>query len=121
MFQKKKRVVLPIILWSIFLIAGCTQSDSGKLQDKTPPTIPNGISITAVSSSEVKVSWKSSIDDTGVRGYKIYRNGAYLKTTDATSMTDTGLKTKTKYCYKVSAYDGSGKESGQSTDVCAVL
>ena len=112
---------LSVILWSFFLIFGCTQSDGGKAPVKTPPTVPNGISITAVSLSEVKVSWKPSADDTGAKGYKIYRNGAYLKTTNATSMMDTGLTPKTKYCYKVSAYDAGGNESAQSTDVCAVL
>ena len=123
MFQKKGRVVLPILLGSLFLIAGCTGSDVGKSQDKTAPTVPGGIAITAVSSSEVKVFWQPSADDTGVKGYKIYRNGVYLKSAagTGTSMTDAGLKPKTKYCYKVSAYDAGGNESAQSTDVCAVL
>jgi hypothetical protein len=119
--QEKKCTLLFILLWTIFIVAGCTRSDSGKAPDKTPPTVPNGISITAVSSAEVKVSWKPSADDTGVKGYKIYRNGSFLKNMDAMSMTDTGLTPKTKYCYRVSAYDGSGNESAQSTDVCAVL
>lgn len=118
----KKFAVLFILLLTIFIVTGCARSDGGKGSDTMPPTVPNGISITAVSSSEVKVSWKPSADDTGVTRYKIYRNGAYLKkTTDATSMTDTGLKQKTRYCYKVSACDASGNESAQSTDVCAVL
>ncbi len=121
MFRKKKCAVLFILLLTIFIFTGCTRSDGGKGPDTMPPTVPNGLAITAVSSSEVKVSWKPSTDDTGVKGYKIYRNGAYLKTTEATSMTDTGLKPKMRYCYKVSARDASGKESAQSKDVCAVL
>jgi cellulose 1,4-beta-cellobiosidase len=121
MFQGKMRIVLPILLGSLLLIAGCTRSDSGKSQDKTAPTAPSGIAITAVSPSEVKVFWKPSADDTGVKGYKIYRNGVYLKSAKETAMTDTGLTPKTKYCYKVSAYDAGGNESAQSTDVCAIL
>jgi chitodextrinase len=121
-FAEKKRAVLFILFLTVLIGTGCTQSDGGKGPDTTPPTVPNGLSITAVSPAEVKVSWKPSSDDTGVEGYKIYRNGVYLrKTKDATSMTDTGLKPKTRYCYRVSAYDASGKESGQSNDVCAVL
>jgi chitodextrinase len=44
-----------------------------------------------------------------------------LKSAEETSMTDAGLTPKTKYCYKVSAYDAGGNESAQSTDVCAIL
>jgi hypothetical protein len=120
-FRKKKCVVLFILLLILFIVTGCTRSDGGKGSDTMPPTVPNGLAITAVSASEVKVSWKPSTDDRGIKGYKIYRNGAYVKTTDATLMTDTGLKPKTRYCYKVSARDASGNESAQSTDVCAVL
>jgi hypothetical protein len=120
-FRKEKCAVLFIFLLSLFLVDGCTRGDGGKGADSVQPTVPNSLAITAVSSSEVKVSWKPSTDDRGVTGYKIYRNGAYLKTMDATSMTDSGLKPKTRYCYKVSARDASGNESAQSADVCAVL
>jgi hypothetical protein len=120
-FRIKMCVFLFMLLLTGFIVAGCTQSDSGKGTDAMPPTVPNGLAITAVSPSEVKVTWKPSTVDTGVKGYRIYRNGAYLKTTDATSMTDKGLKPKMRYCYRVSARDVSGKESAQSTDVCAVL
>jgi fibronectin type 3 domain-containing protein len=122
MFQKRKFVPWFVLFCiSSFLITGCSRCDGNKAEDKTAPTVPNGISITAVSSAEVKVSWKPSADNTSVKGYKIYRNGTYLKTTEEKSMTDSGLTPKTKYCYKVSAFDAAGNESAQSTDVCAIL
>jgi hypothetical protein len=120
-FRKKRCTVLFISLLTLFVVTGCTRSDGSKASDAMPPTVPNGLTITAVSSSEVKVSWKPSADDRGVKGYKIYRNGAYVKTTDGTLATDAGLKPKMRYCYKVSACDASGNESAQSTDVCAIL
>lgn len=122
MFSKMKSVPwFVLFLMASFLITGCSRCDGGKSEDKTAPTVPNGISITAVSSAEVKISWKPSADNTSVKGYKIYRNGAFLKSTDEKTLTDTGLTPKTKYCYKVSAYDAAGNESAQSTDVCAIL
>ncbi len=121
MFRQKKPVALFFLLGALLIVAGCTLSDGGTGPDAMPPTVPNGLAITAVSPSVVKVSWSPSTDDGRVKGYKIYRNGAYLKTTEGTSMTDTGLKLKTRYCYRVSARDASGKESAKSTDVCAVL
>ena len=121
MFRENKCAVLCILLLILFIVTGCTRRDGAKGSDTMPPTVPNGLVITAVSSSEVKVSWKPSADDRGVAGYKIYRNGMYVKTTDGTLATDAGLKPKTRYCYNVSACDASGNESAQSTDVCAIL
>ncbi|MHB8771460.1 MAG: fibronectin type III domain-containing protein [Syntrophales bacterium] len=115
-----KRLILPILFFLV-AAAGCTQNDGGKGADGAAPTVPNGLAITAVSPVEVKVAWKPSHDDVRVMRYKVYRNGAYLKTTDQTSTADAGLKPQTRYCYRVTACDASGKESGQSTDVCAVL
>jgi hypothetical protein len=117
----QKFIIPVVVILTISFITGCTQSDSGKGADKIPPTVPNGISITAVSSSEVKIAWKPSADNVAVKGYKIYRNGVYLKTTNEPSMNDTGLAPKTRYCYKVSATDAAGNESAQCTDVCAIL
>lgn len=121
MFRKEKGVLLYLLFFSLMFFTGCTWCDGGKGKDKGPPKVPNGVSITAVSPTEVKVAWKPAVDDTEVKGYKIYRNGVYLRSTGETSMADSGLTPKTKYCYKVTAYDAVGNESAQSTDVCAIL
>lgn len=84
--------------------------------------MPNGIAITAVSSSEIKISWNPSADDSGkIKGYKIYRNGKYLKTTEETLVSDVGLSPQVKFCYRISAFDEAGNESPQSNEVCAIL
>jgi chitodextrinase len=99
--------------------SGCTKK---KPADKVAPMAPVGISITAVSSSEIKVSWKPSTDDSGkIKVYKVYRNGQYLADTDATSASDKTLTPKVKFCYRISAVDEAGNESIQSTEVCAML
>jgi cellulose 1,4-beta-cellobiosidase len=121
MSRKKKGVLLCSLFFSLIFFTGCTRCNGGNGKDKGPPTVPNGVSITAVSLTEIKVAWKPAADDTGVKGYKIYRNGVYLRSTGETSMADSGLTPKTKYCYKVSAYDAIGNESAQSPDVCAIL
>jgi chitodextrinase len=99
-------------------LSGC----NGKAPDKLAPTVPSGIAITPLSSSEIKVSWKPATDDSRqVMGYKVYRNGQYLKTTEQPSVSDTGLTPKMKFCYQISAFDGAGNESMKSPEACAGL
>src|ERR1035437_8272934 len=83
MMLKRWTMVLLVSLCMAFNLFGCSSCnrESSKTVDKVAPTVPNGIAITAVSSSEIKVSWKPSADDSGkVNGYKVYKNGKYLKT-----------------------------------------
>jgi len=82
--------------------------------DTTPPSVPS-LTATAVSSSQINLSWTASTDSVGVTGYKIYRNGTYLTTTTSTSYNNTGLTGATSYSYRVSAIDAAGNESSQST------
>jgi hypothetical protein len=65
------------------------------------------------------LSWNASTDNRGVTGYKIYRNTAYLTTVTSNSRSDLGLIKNTSYCYRVSAVDAAGNESGQSSQACA--
>ena len=82
--------------------------------DTTAPSVPS-LTATAVSSSQINLSWTASTDNVGVTGYKIYRNGTYLTTTTSTSYNNTGLTAATSYSYRVSAIDAAGNESSQST------
>ena len=87
--------------------------------DTSAPTTPTGLSANAVSSSRVDLSWTAATDDNGVSGYRIYRNGSYLKSSTSTSTSDTNLSASTQYCYTVSAYDAAGNASNQSGQSCA--
>lgn len=71
-------------------------------------------------STTANLLWSASTDTDsfGVWGYKVYRNGSYLKSIYGTSTTDTNLALNTDYCYAVSAYDFAGNESAQCTQFC---
>lgn len=86
-----------------FLSAHATLPATG---DLTPPTAPGNVTVTALSSSRVRVSWSPSTDDTGIAGYDIQRipGGPPGRVTD-TSMTEEGLFAATQYCYEVTAVD----------------
>ena len=83
--------------------------------DTTPPSTPTTFSATAVSRSQINLSWTASTDNVGVAGYKVFRNGSQIATTFTNSYSDVGLNSNTSYSYAVSAYDAAGNNSTQST------
>ena len=87
--------------------------------DTTAPSIPTNLATIAISSSQINLSWSASTDNTGVAGYRIYRDGTQLTTTTGTTYSNTGLSASTLYTYTVAAYDAAGNTSSQSTSVSA--
>jgi len=89
--------------------------------DTSPPTVPAGVSATAVSPGEIDVSWSASTDNVGVTGYTVYRNGAFLATAGAsvTAWADTTVAASTTYSYSVDAFDAAGNHSARSTSASA--
>src|SRR5438876_1121399 len=87
--------------------------------DTTPPTVPTGLTATAVSVSGVNLAWSPSTDDVGIAGYNLFRNGAQIGTVSTTSYQDTGLSSATTYTYAVAAYDAAGNGSAQTSPVSA--
>jgi chitodextrinase len=82
--------------------------------DTTSPSDPTNLSAITLSSSQINLSWNTSIDNVGVTGYKIYRDGIQINTTSNTTYQDTGLSSSTTYTYTVSAFDAAGNNSVQS-------
>ncbi|TMH84823.1 MAG: hypothetical protein E6H45_10580, partial [Betaproteobacteria bacterium] len=92
---------------------------NGPPPDTTPPSVPTGLRATAVSSSQINLSWAASSDNVGVSGYRVFRNGAQIATTSATSFPNTGLSPSTTYSYTVAAFDAAGNLSAQSSSASA--
>ncbi|MBF8249616.1 MAG: hypothetical protein HW400_217, partial [Candidatus Levybacteria bacterium] len=105
--------------------ANCSGSSSQSCNtqacaDTTAPTTPTGLTASAVSSSQINLSWTASTDNVGVTGYKVYRGGTLLTTLgNVTTYQNTGLTPSTAYSYTVSAFDAAGNPSGQSTSASA--
>lgn len=83
------------------------------------PTTPENLIVTAISDSQIDVSWNASIDDVEVAGYKIYRDSSEIDSTAQITYRDADLKPETTYCYTVIAYDNAGNLSGVQTEQCA--
>ncbi|MDR6553898.1 fibronectin type III domain-containing protein [Paenibacillus qinlingensis] len=91
----------------------------GKVIDTTAPSTPASLSATAVSTSQINLTWTASTDNVGVAGYKVYRNGTEVGTTINTSYSDMGLAAGTTYTYTVKAFDPTGNLSSASNTASA--
>jgi len=96
------------------------------LADTTAPSVPANLNATAVSSSQINLSWSASTDNVGVTGYRIYQcsgsgctPSAQIDTTTNTTYQNSSLSPSTTYCYRVAAYDAAGNVSTQSSSSCA--
>ncbi len=92
--------------------------------DGTAPSVPANVSASAVSSSQIQVTWSASTDDpggSGVASYGVYQDGALVATVPATttSYTATGLAAATTYGFSVSATDTAGNTSARSATAFA--
>ncbi len=87
--------------------------------DTTPPSIPTGLAASAVSPTQINLSWNPSSDNVSVAGYKVFRNGTQVGTPGTTLYQDTGLAGATTYNYTVAAVDGAGNTSAQSLGASA--
>jgi hypothetical protein len=95
--------------------------------DKTPPTAPTNLTASAISNSQINLSWTASTDNVGVTGYKVERcqgancsNFSPIATPVGTSYNDTGLTASTSYSYRVRATDAAGNLSNYSNIAIAI-
>ncbi len=83
-----------------------------------PPVAPTNLTATAVSSSQIDLTWTDNADNE--KGFKIERNSLQIDIVGAnvTSYSDTGLDPSTTYTYRVRAYNDEG-DSAYSNDALA--
>lgn len=79
--------------------------------DIQAPTVPTGLSSSAVTATALTIAWVASTDDVGVASYLVLRNGVQIASTAATSYNDTGLSASTSYSYTIKAQDAAGNTS----------
>jgi chitodextrinase len=96
-------------------LSGGTSATTLAAPDTSPPSVPLGFTATAVSSSQINLSWVTPVDNVDVTGYDIFRGGTlYATVGNVTSFQDTGLTPGTTYSYRVRAFDLAGNVSGLS-------
>jgi len=88
--------------------------------DFSPPTVPQNVVATAVGTERIDVSWSESSDaESGIAGYRIFRDGAEIAVTGTAVFQDGELAPGTTYEYQVSAINGAELESDRSDPTSA--
>jgi F5/8 type C domain-containing protein/fibronectin type III domain protein len=84
----------------------------GGTEDNTSPTVPGGLTATALSSTSIELSWTYSNDNVGVKRYTLQRSKDSTCTSWSiitysmdTTYTNTGRTPNTTYCYRILAED----------------
>lgn len=88
--------------------ATVTTPDPATVADTTAPTAPGTPGAASIGLKQLALSWTASTDDTGVVGYRIFRDTVKIATVLGTTFTDYGLNPGTSYSYKIRAFDAAG-------------
>ena len=115
--------VSPAGQWIMQMVAFRTASTG---PDTQPPTAPANLTATAVSGTQINLSWTASTDNVGVTAYLVERcqgsgcsSFAQVGTSAVATYSDNGLTVGTGYSYRVRATDAAGNLSGYSNTASA--
>ena len=104
------KFIILLIAWGT--LSGCSKDASA---DTQAPTVPAGLVSHNITPFGFKLNWEASVDNIGVTGYEVLRNGISIGTTATTSISVTGLSAATTYTMTVRARDASANCSAQSS------
>jgi hypothetical protein len=108
---------------AILLIVAFGASTAGAARrDRTPPTTPTNLRITATTDTTISLAWNASTDNSGNFSYRVTESSGFNTYTVAvpqtrTTLTFTRLWPEQTYRYTVYAEDAAGNRSGNSNTV----
>lgn len=88
-----------------------------KKTDLTKPTAAKTLVGKYVSRNKISLAWKAGTDNLPYVRYNVYRNNVLIAKTMNLNYTDTSLKTRGTYTYKVVAVDASYNTAAASNSV----
>jgi len=90
--------------------------------DTTAPSTPTSLTCVTAFSGTVTCAWAPSIDDVGVTGYRLTKNGASIGvTTTVPSFVDAAVTKDVTYTYAVLAVDAANNASALSGTATAIV
>ena len=78
------------------------------------PQVPTQLRVSQLSANRFVLQWNASVDNVGVRGYNVFRNGLYVASVAGTSYTFQNLVANSTHHLSVSAWDDNRFRSPRS-------
>jgi chitodextrinase len=118
MIFRKPALVVGLLLLAAVVLASTA---GAARRDRTPPTTPTNLRITATTDTTVTLAWNPSTDNSGNFSYRVRESGineyAVAVPQTRTTLTFTRLWPERTYRYTVWAVDAAGNRSGDSNTV----
>lgn len=111
--NKMKSSVIPVSATNIGsgVMNAYKAVQGGGGDDTEAPTVPTQLTSSNITSSSIDLSWQKSTDNKAVTGYRVYKDGVFVKTVSVTNTSINSLNPDTTYRFEVSAVDAAGNES----------
>lgn len=120
MFFRRRALAAVTLLLGAAVVVSAASAASHR-RDRTPPTTPTNLRITATTDTTVTLAWNPSTDNSGNFSYRVTEHGineyAVAVPQTQTTITFTRLWPETTYSYFVYAVDAAGNRSGNSNTV----
>lgn len=116
LFQNCLKIFIVFFFVVISLTSHFTVAEAAK-KDRSAPTAPTDLKAGGITASSVSLTWMSSTDNSGVKGYDVYKNNSLIGNTSSTSFTVGNLSANTSYSFFVKARDASGNVSAASNTI----
>ncbi|HYF84254.1 MAG TPA: fibronectin type III domain-containing protein [Clostridia bacterium] len=89
------------------------------ISDSQSPSAPGDLAAPSSTFTSISLTWESSTDNVGIKGYEVYRNEKKVASTSAAYYECKRLTPGTAYTFYIKAHDKAGNYSSQSNRVSA--
>ena len=114
--------VVQVVILTVLCGSSFGSAQSSRFRDRTPPTAPTDLVVTATTEHSVSLSWGPSTDNSGRFSYIICCAGSTVTVSQTvTSHTLEGLQSGKTYILRVYAKDAAGNLSQSSNAVTVTL
>ena len=118
--MKKTHLLLLTILALVFSSCAGDDNSPDNVPDQESPSAPLNLIASNTTENLIELSWDAASDNTGVTGYKVFKDGVILNdNVSGTTLSVIELCSNSVFSFYVTAFDAAGNESTASNTLDA--